>query len=115
MLPCNQRLVPVRRLCPVSLGTLPGSLLLPGRTSILPYPGTIRGHRGLGVVNLSLASGPGTSLSPPASPRDLASREGRVAQGQSWQGRALARGEVRPGQCPQLVLIRCASPSPSGA
>lgn len=96
-------------------GPCRGLLLLPGWSSILPCPGTIRGHRGLGVVNLSLAPGPGASLSPPASPRDLASREGRVAQGQRWRGRALARREVRPGHCPRLVLIRCASPSPSGA
>lgn len=31
----------------------------------------------------------------------------KVAQGQRWWGRALAWGEVRPEQCPQLVLIRC--------
>lgn len=50
-----------------------------------------------------------------ASPRDLASHEGRVAQCQYWWGRALALEQVRPGQRPQPVLVRHASLSPSGA
>lgn len=96
-------------------GPCRGLLLPPGRTSIFPCSGTIRGHCGMGVVSLSLAPGrahpchhlrhhgiwPHVKVGWPRA---------SAGGGGHWSG-----GEVRPGQRPQLALIRCASPSRSGA